>query len=134
MDFGLVALWDHGCCCFCEYFFVLQALIFAAFCKGMHWVGSRVYYWNKPWFESDVTRIEFPLPPLVTKFVQPLPVELMVGNCGKAKRCAYCHEEFDHDSARRLCFSCGSVTHNECIELNGGCSVFGCEESFPSNL
>ncbi len=94
---------------------------------ALYWFIRIVYRWNIPWFEGrDVTRIEFPLPPMVSQIVELIPVAMMVGNCGAAKRCAYCHEELNNDSARRFCPACRSVAHEECDEINEGCSVFGC--------
>ncbi|HEY7160055.1 MAG TPA: hypothetical protein VH815_02300, partial [Acidobacteriota bacterium] len=63
---------------------------------------------------------------------EPLPVAMMVGSCSEAKRCAYCHEEFNCDSARRFCFGCKSATHEECALINNGCSVYGCSFSAVS--
>src|SRR5262245_23849895 len=91
------------------------------------WVGRIIYSLCSPLSDGNLTYIEFPLPQIVppTPYEQ-LPVAMMVGNCSEAKRCAYCHEEFDCDSAPRFCFACKSATHEECAVLNGGCSVFGC--------
>ena len=84
--------------------------------------------WDQSLFElADLARIEFPLPQIVPPTpYDSLPVAMMVGSCSEAKRCAYCHEGFDCESARRFCFACKSATHEECTILNGSCSVFGC--------
>ena len=126
MEFGVVSCcWSY---CHCCHDLLLTATVFVLGSPAaIFWFVRIIYRWNIPWFEGrDVTRIEFPLPPIVQTVAQLVPVEMVVGNCSEAKRCAYCHEEFEHESPRRFCFSCGSATHQECIEINGGCSVYGC--------
>ncbi|MCI0443232.1 hypothetical protein L0152_08445 [bacterium] len=125
MEFGLCG--DCGCdiSCFISGIIYLSIIgIPLGFILG-------AYRWNRPWFEfNEFTRIEFPLPPVVPPApYEPMPVAMMVGSCSETKRCAYCHEEFDCDSARRFCFACKSATHEECAILNGSCSVFGCSKS-----
>jgi hypothetical protein len=71
---------------------------------------------------QEITRIEFPLPPIVSRIVELIPVAMMVGNCSEARRCAYCHEEFEAGSARRFCSCCASATHEECSVLNESCN------------
>lgn len=48
-----------------------------------------------------------------------IPLQLI----NSASRCAYCHEEAA-DLIR--CSSCSTPHHQECFQLNGRCSVFGC--------
>lgn len=125
MEFALCS--DCGCNDYCVVTEIISLLIISiplGFCLA-------VYRWNQPWFEfRQFTRIEFPLPQIVPSApYEPIPVAMLVGSCGEAKRCAYCHEEFDCDSARRFCFACNSATHEECAVLNGGCSVFGCTDT-----
>jgi hypothetical protein len=98
---------------------------------AIYWFVRIITRWNVPWFEGrEITRIEFPLPPLVPNALELIPVAMMVGSNTEAKRCAYCHEEFDAGSARRFCSSCGSATHQECATLNEGCNVYGCSGTF----
>ncbi|MCI0443230.1 hypothetical protein L0152_08435 [bacterium] len=126
MEFGLV------CCCYDLFWdFTTVAIVFGFLGSpaAVLWIFRIFYRWNTPWFEGrGFTHIEFPLPQIVppAPYEEPMPVAMMVGSCSEAKRCAYCHEEFDCDSARRFCFACKSATHEECAILNGSCSVFGC--------
>jgi hypothetical protein len=126
MEFGIIGLWGSHCSCQGNPL-MAQGLLILGSCKAVYWVAQTIYRWNIPWFEGrDITQIEFPLPPMVTQMGELIPVAMTVANCGEAKRCAYCHEEFQHDSACRFCSTCGSATHEECAEINDGCGVFGC--------
>jgi hypothetical protein len=127
MEYGLIGCWD----CydlFWDYGTVCIVFGFLGSPAAILWAIRIIYRWNVPWFEGrDLTHIDFPLPPLVPSApYEPLPVTMMVGSCSEAKRCAYCHEEFDCNSARRFCVACKSASHEECAVLNGGCSVYGC--------
>ena len=42
-----------------------------------------------------------------------------------AVRCGYCKDEIDANKAMR-CPSCGSTHHEECYQINQGCSTFAC--------
>ena len=46
-------------------------------------------------------------------------------------RCAYCKEPIHNDSSVIYCSVCGTPHHAECFQLNGKCSVFGCDSSRP---
>jgi TM2 domain-containing membrane protein YozV len=47
--------------------------------------------------------------------------------------CPYCLTEIEPDAADALyCGECGTPTHRECWEENGGCTVFGCPQA-PSD-
>ncbi len=124
---------EVGLCgdCGLDDFGVLVEVIFLVLISIPFGISRFVYNWNQPSFEfSQFTHIEFPLPQFVPPApYEPTPVAMMVGSCSEAKRCAYCHEEFDCDSARRYCFACKSATHEECAILNGSCSVFGCSST-----
>jgi hypothetical protein len=128
MEFGLVS------CCYCYSWcsptdFVVAFILFGL--PGMvFWIIRIGFSLSSPLSNANLTQIEFPLLqiPLSAPY-EPIPVSMMVGSCSEAKRCAYCHEEFDCDSARRFCFACNSATHEECAVLNGGCSVFGCADT-----
>jgi hypothetical protein len=87
----------------------------------MYLAARRVFrsYRNSPGLDS-LTRIEFPMPSMIQ-----IP-EMFVGSHSDAIRCAYCHEQFEQDSIRRFCIFCGTAAHKECLDLNGGCSVYGC--------
>lgn len=129
MEFGLVGMFD-GCCCYweCTVCDVVVGLLF--FTLPVFWTGRFIYRLCSPLSDGNLTHIDFPLPPFIPSTpYEPLPVSMLVGSCSEAKRCAYCHEEFDGDSARRFCFVCKSATHEECAVLNGGCSVFGCTDT-----
>ncbi|HEY7160056.1 MAG TPA: hypothetical protein VH815_02305 [Acidobacteriota bacterium] len=125
MEFGLCG--DCGL----DDFGVIVEVIFLVMVSIPFGFSRFIYHWNQPWFEfRQFTRIDFPLPSFVLPTpYEPLPVAMMVESASEAKRCAYCHEEFDCDSARRFCFACKSATHEECAILNGGCSVFGCTDT-----
>ena len=121
MEFGLVS-----CCCYswCSATDFLAAFMIFGLPGTVIWTIRIGFSLNNPLSDGNLTHIDFPLPQIVPP--TPLPVEMMVGSCSEAKRCAYCHEEFDYDSARRFCFACKSASHEECAMLNGGCSVYGC--------
>ncbi len=129
MEFGSPFCCGCSWCGWCD--FEATALIFLILGSpaGLLLIIRTAIRWNEPWFDGeDLTRIEFPEPQIIPAipYNEPIPVEMMVGSCSETKRCAYCHEEFDSDSTRRFCFSCGSATHEECATLNSGCSVYGC--------
>ncbi len=44
------------------------------------------------------------------------------------KRCAYCKESLEDSDSIQYCTTCGTPHHNECLKLNGRCSVYGCEQ------
>jgi hypothetical protein len=46
-------------------------------------------------------------------------------------RCAYCKEPMHDDASIIYCSVCGTPHHAECFQLNGKCSVFGCDSSRP---
>lgn len=46
-------------------------------------------------------------------------------------RCAYCKEPMHEDASIIYCSVCGTPHHSDCFQLNGKCSVFGCESSRP---
>jgi hypothetical protein len=128
MEFGLVGCFDCYYC-FCESCNCIVGLILILGLPAF-WFARIIYSLFTPLGNGNLTHIEFPLPPIVLSApYEPLPVAMMVGNCSEAKRCAYCHEEFDCNAARRFCFACKSATHEECAILNGGCSVFGCTDT-----
>ena len=47
------------------------------------------------------------------------------------KRCAYCKEDLSEIDPVQYCQFCGTPHHKECFELNGKCTVFGCERPAP---
>jgi hypothetical protein len=111
-------------CWYCVYAVIIKLILLSV---PTYWIGRIFYNFDAPLSDGNLTHIDFPLPPLVPSApCEPLPVTMMVGSCSEAKRCAYCHEEFDCNSARRFCFACKSATHEECAILNANCSVFGC--------
>ena len=65
---------------------------------------------------EDVVRVcgevELPIP------VQPLESE---------RKCAYCKESIEAEELVTHCSLCGTPHHNDCFEINGKCSVFGCD-------
>jgi hypothetical protein len=61
-------------------------------------------------------------PELINIPVQPLSSE---------KRCAYCKEDLSEIDSVQYCQFCGTPHHKECFELNGKCTVFGCEQPAP---
>jgi hypothetical protein len=123
MEFGLVSC----CYCWCTYCDFIGALIVFGLPGSVFWMIRIGFSLCTPLSDGNLTHIEFPLPQIAPPVpYEPTPVAMMVGSCGEAKRCAYCHEEFDCDSTRRFCFACKSATHEECAILNGSCSVFGC--------
>jgi len=61
-------------------------------------------------------------PELINIPVQPLSSE---------KRCAYCKEDLSEIDSVQYCQFCGTPHHKECFELNGKCTVFGCERPAP---
>ena len=127
MEFELVAVCSFNTTT--EHYFGL-AFLFASLLTEIICFAQIIVRLFSPLGNGNLTHIEFPLPQIIPSTpYEPLPVAMMVGSCSEAKRCAYCHEEFDCDSARRFCFACKSATHEECAILNGGCSVFGCTDT-----
>ena len=47
------------------------------------------------------------------------------------KRCAYCKELLGSVDPVQYCESCGTPHHRDCFELNGRCTVYGCEKPIP---
>jgi hypothetical protein len=47
------------------------------------------------------------------------------------KRCAYCKELLSEQEQAQYCQWCGTPHHRECFELNGKCTVYGCERPIP---
>jgi hypothetical protein len=47
------------------------------------------------------------------------------------KRCAYCKELLSQLEPAQYCQWCGTPHHQECFELNGKCTVYGCERPVP---
>jgi Prokaryotic RING finger family 1 len=47
------------------------------------------------------------------------------------KHCAYCKELLSELDSVLYCQSCGTPHHKECFELNGRCTVYGCERPVP---
>ena len=124
-DFGIVGCSSY--CWYCIYRIIIELIFLSV---PAYWIGRISYNICTPLSNGNLTHIDFPLPPLIPSApYEPLPVAMMVGSYGEAKRCAYCHEEFDCNSARRFCIACKSATHEECAILNGGCSVFGCADA-----
>jgi hypothetical protein len=132
MEFGLVGCY---CCCYwCSPWDFIAVFILLGLPGTVFWMIRITFSLRSPLEDADLTHIEFPLPQIVPPTpYEALPVAMMVGSCSEAKRCAYCHEEFDCDSARRFCFNCGSATHNDCAVIIGNCSVFGCRGSLMLN-
>jgi hypothetical protein len=114
MEFGLVGIYC-GCSCGSGSVTLLILLAFLLL----------VYFQIRT---QQFIRIEFPLPSIRQQIVEHTPLNMMVSGHTDAKRCAYCHEEFESVFDRRFCVSCGSAAHEECAVLNGGCSVYGCAE------
>jgi hypothetical protein len=124
MEYGLVGCFDCWPCTICDF---ITALIIVGVPGTLIWTMRIVINMCNPLSNNDLIQIEFPLPQIVPPApYEPVPVEMLVGSCSEAKRCAYCHEEFECNSVPRFCFACKSATHEECAVLNGGCSVFGC--------
>jgi len=57
-------------------------------------------------------------------------IHIPVQPLSSEKRCAYCKELLLQEDAVQYCQSCGTPHHKECFELNGGCTVYGCEHTF----
>jgi hypothetical protein len=53
-------------------------------------------------------------------------IEIPVSEIISDSRCAYCKEEMTNESEITHCLQCATPHHRECFDLNGGCSVFGC--------
>ena len=47
------------------------------------------------------------------------------------KRCAYCKEMLSELEPAQYCQWCGTPHHQECFQLNGKCTVYGCERPVP---
>ena len=125
IEFGLVSCTSY--CWYCIYQLIVELIFLSV---PAYWMARIIYNLFTPLADGNLTHIEFPLPQFIPSApYEPTPVSMLVGSCSEAKRCAYCHEEFDCDSARRFCFACKSATHEECAVLNGGCSVFGCTDT-----
>lgn len=45
--------------------------------------------------------------------------------------CPYCRTAFEPDDEIVACLGCATQHHAECLEENGGCTVFGCSQSPP---
>jgi Prokaryotic RING finger family 1 len=60
---------------------------------------------------SDAEFIHIPVQPLTSE-----------------KWCAYCKELLSESDSVQYCQWCGTPHHKECFELNGGCTVYGCEQ------
>ena len=60
--------------------------------------------------------------------IAPLPLQA----AGSVTRCAYCHEEAPNAQDVIHCAVCATPHHQECFELNGKCSVFGCGSARPA--
>lgn len=61
-----------------------------------------------------------------TKLLDGPAIEIPVNPIISDSRCAYCKEEMATESEITHCLQCGTPHHRECFDLNGGCSVFGC--------
>lgn len=56
-------------------------------------------------------------------------VNIPVHEVQSEKHCAYCKEVMMDDQQAVQCVSCGTPHHNECFQLNGRCTVFGCNST-----
>jgi hypothetical protein len=54
-------------------------------------------------------------------------VEIPMHAIPSEQHCAFCKELLIENAAITKCANCGTPQHSECFELNGKCSVFGCE-------
>jgi len=54
-------------------------------------------------------------------------VEIPVHAIPSEQHCAYCKELLTENAPVTKCATCGTPQHTECFQLNGKCSVFGCE-------
>ena len=43
--------------------------------------------------------------------------------------CPYCRTAFEADDAIVACSGCQTIHHADCLEENGGCTVFGCSQA-----
>ncbi len=55
--------------------------------------------------------------------------DIPVSEINSESKCAYCKEEMIHPGEVTHCLQCGTPHHSECFDLNGQCSVFGCNSS-----
>jgi hypothetical protein len=60
-------------------------------------------------------------------------VNIPVQPLSSEKRCAYCKEVVSEIDPAQYCQWCGTPHHKECFELNGRCTVFGCERPIPQS-
>ena len=58
-------------------------------------------------------------------------IHIPVQKLASEKRCAYCKEMLGDKEAIQYCNWCGTPHHKECFELNGKCTVYGCEQPLP---
>lgn len=45
---------------------------------------------------------------------------------GEARRCPFCHREFELDEEQVRCAGCGARHHAECWAEHRSCSIYGC--------
>lgn len=56
-------------------------------------------------------------------------IHIPVQQIASEKRCAYCKEMLSEGEPVQYCQFCGTPHHKECFELNGKCTVYGCQQS-----
>jgi RING finger family protein len=59
---------------------------------------------------------------------EPELIRIPVQQIASEQRCAYCKEMLSELEPVQYCQWCGTPHHKECFELNGKCSVYGCEQ------
>ena len=58
-------------------------------------------------------------------------INIPVQALSSEKRCAYCKELLSELEPSQYCQWCGTPHHQECFQLNGKCTVYGCERPVP---
>ena len=58
-------------------------------------------------------------------------IHIPIQRVSSENRCAYCKELLVGEEAVQYCQWCGTPHHKDCFQLNGKCSVFGCERPVP---
>ncbi len=111
---------------------VLQKLDQAGFSGQMTEQGMKLWKTIQPEDLNDVRLMAF------IRLAQDLAhltdgelVNIPVQQLSSDKRCAYCKELLSEVEPVQYCQWCGTPHHKECFELNGRCTVYGCERPLP---
>jgi hypothetical protein len=114
---------------------LLQRLDRAGFSGQVSRYGLKLWRNVDPAEIHDVTLLSYiRMAQDLGQLCDPDVITIPVQRLSSDNRCAYCKEHLAEVDPVQYCQWCGTPHHKDCFELNGRCTVFGCQQPIPGAL